>query len=41
VATSNLLPSFLFSFVGVVAKKATTAVITFFKCFATKKVMVY
>jgi hypothetical protein len=34
-----LLPSPFFSSLGVVAKKAIAVVITFFKCFATKKTM--
>jgi hypothetical protein len=31
--------TFFFSFIGVVAKKVIATVITFFKCFATKKAM--
>ncbi len=37
--TNKLVVVVFFSFVGVVVKKATLIVITFFNCFATKKTM--
>jgi hypothetical protein len=37
----NKLAAITFFFVGVVAKKVIADVVTFFKCFVTKKAMVY